>query len=247
MTKHELTPQEQKKANTKRIILLAVIGICLLVYFFVPSVNTKINTAVSTLFTTDINNVVEYIRGFGGYAVAVSFLLMVLQAIIAPIPAFIITLSNAAIWGWWRGAILSWTSSMVAAGICFWIARTLGRDAVEKLNTKSGIAKIEQFFERYGTNTIIIARLLPFVPFDPVSYVAGLTSMGFWEFFWATGIGQLPATVIYSYAGGQLTGGAQKMFIGLLILFGGSAIVTMAKKMYDEKYKDEETENPGNN
>ena len=39
--------------------------------------------------------------------------------------------------------------------------------------------------------------------FDLVSYAAGLTSMGFWGFFWATGLGQLPATLVYSYVGGN--------------------------------------------
>lgn len=223
------------KAKRNRYILLGIVIVCALVYFLVPSVKNWVNTSVNTLFTTDINNVIEYIRSFGGYAVAVSFLLMILQSIISPIPAFFITLSNAAIWGWWRGAILSWTSSMVGAAMCFYIARIIGRDIVVKLNSNSAVEHIEKFFDRYGTNAIVIARLLPFIPFDIVSYFAGLTPIGFWKFFIATGIGQFPATIIYSYAGGQLTGGAQKMFIGLLILFGGSAVVAMLKKMYDAK------------
>lgn len=223
------------KAKRNRFILLGIVIVCALVYFLVPSVKNWVNTSVNTLFTTDINNVIEYIRSFGGYAVAVSFLLMILQSIISPIPAFFITLSNAAIWGWWRGAILSWTSSMVGAAMCFYIARIIGRDIVVKLNSNSAVEHIEKFFDRYGTNAIVIARLLPFIPFDIVSYFAGLTPIGFWKFFIATGIGQFPATIIYSYAGGQLTGGAQKMFIGLLILFGGSAVVAMLKKMYDAK------------
>lgn len=231
------------KAKRNRFILLGIVIVCALVYFLVPSVKNWVNTSVNTLFTTDINNVIEYIRSFGGYAVAVSFLLMILQSIISPIPAFFITLSNAAIWGWWRGAILSWTSSMVGAAMCFYIARIIGRDIVVKLNSNSAVEHIEKFFDRYGTNAIVIARLLPFIPFDIVSYFAGLTPIGFWKFFIATGIGQFPATIIYSYAGGQLTGGAQKMFIGLLILFGGSAVVAMLKKMYDAKQEKNDSKN----
>ena len=231
------------KAKRNRYILLGIVIVCALVYLLVPSVKNWVNTSVNTLFTTDINNVIEYIRSFGGYAVAVSFLLMILQSIISPIPAFFITLSNAAIWGWWRGAILSWTSSMVGAAMCFYIARIIGRDIVVKLNSNSAVEHIEKFFDRYGTNAIVIARLLPFIPFDIVSYFAGLTPIGFWEFFIATGIGQFPATIIYSYAGGQLTGGPQKMFIGLLILFGGSAVVAMIKKMYDAKQEKNDSKN----
>ena len=50
---------------------------------------------------------------------------------------------------------------VVAAG--FWIARSLGREAVEKLCSKTGLATIERFFERHGDQSVLIARLLPFV------------------------------------------------------------------------------------
>ena len=189
--------------------------------------------------TLDINGVVEYIRGFGANAVIVSFLLMILQSIISPIPAFFITLANAAIWGWWKGAILSFVSSMLGAAICFYIARIIGRDAVVKLNSNTAVNSIEKFFDKYGANAIVIARLLPFMSFDLVSYFAGLTPVGFWKFFLATGLGQLPATIIYSYAGGTLSKGAQYMMIGLIIIFVGAALVSILKKMYDSKNKDE--------
>ena len=43
--------------------------------------------------------------------------------------------------------------------------------------------------------------------------------MSFSSFFIATGIGQLPATIVYSYVGGMLTGGAKLFVTGLLINF----------------------------
>ena len=39
--------------------------------------------------------------------------------------------------------------------------------------------------------------------------------MSFSSFFIATGIGQLPATIVYSYVGGMLTGGAKLFVTGL--------------------------------
>ncbi len=124
---------------------------------------------------------------------------------------------------------------MAGAAVCFYIARILGRDVAEKLTSKTGLSQIDEFFDRYGKNTILICRLLPFVSFDYVSYAAGLTSVSFWSFFIATGIGQLPATIVYSYVGGMLTGGAKIMVSGLLILFALSALIVMLKKIYKEK------------
>ena len=239
--REEKTPEEiaelKHKRKIQRIIALVIIGILLGLYFFVPSIKAKTNEAFSTISKLDIDVVVAYLRSYGKQAAVVSFILMVLQSIAAPIPAFLITLSNAAIFGWVKGAMLSWSSAMAGAALCFFLARALGRDAVERLTSKGAMESVDVFFERYGKYAILICRLLPFVSFDFVSYGAGLTNMGFWSFFIATGIGQLPATIVYSYVGGTLTGGAQKLFLGLLTLFALSIMIGIAKKVYNDKQK----------
>ncbi|WP_330399821.1 VTT domain-containing protein [Peptostreptococcus faecalis] len=241
--REEISPEEKAKIQASRkkqtIIALILIAICLGIYFFVPAVNKNINHAFSVLSQLDTKVVIEYIRSYGPMAAVISFILMVLQSIAAPIPAFLITLSNAAIFGWVKGAILSWSSAMAGAALCFFIARALGRGVVEKLTSKGAMESIDVFFERYGKFAILICRLLPFVSFDFVSYGAGLTGMSFWSFFIATGVGQLPATIVYSYVGGTLTGGAQKLFVGLLVLFALSIVIGILKKIYSDKHKDD--------
>ena len=64
--------------------------------------------------------------------------------------------------------------------------------------------------------------------------------MDFWGFFLATGIGQLPACIVYSYVGGMLTGGAKKMFIGLMCLFALAIIVMLIKQVYNASQKKKE-------
>ena len=239
--REEKTPEEiaelKHKRKIQRIIALIILGVLLGLYFFVPSIKAKTNEAFSTISKLDTDVVVAYLRSYGKQAAVVSFVLMILQSIAAPIPAFLITLSNAAIFGWVKGAMLSWSSAMAGAALCFFLARALGRDAVERLTSKGAMESVDVFFERYGKYAILICRLLPFVSFDFVSYGAGLTNMGFWSFFIATGIGQLPATVVYSYVGGTLTGGAQKLFLGLLTLFALSIMIGIAKKVYNDKQK----------
>ena len=224
-----------KKIVKPWVATLIILIVAFLVYFFVPTANSKINQMIFYLSSMNLDMIKVYILAFGIWAPITSFLLMVLQSVIAPIPAFLITLSNAAIFGWVKGAILSWSSAMAGAALCFYIARGVGRDAVEKLTSKFALKDIDGFFEKYGKHTILIARLLPFISFDLVSYAAGLTSMNFWSFFIATGIGQLPATIVYSYVGGMLTGGAQLLMSGLLILFALSIAIYVGKKVWNEK------------
>lgn len=189
----------------------------------------------SYLVKLDMEGLKEYILSFGIWGPVVSFLLMILQSVAAPLPAFVITFANAALFGWVYGAILSWSSAMAGAAICFYIAKFLGRNTVENLTSKFALDEVDKFFVKYGKHTILIARLLPFMSFDLVSYAAGLTSMSFASFFIATGIGQLPATIVYSYVGGMLTGGAKLMMTGLLTLFALSILIYVIKKIWDEK------------
>lgn len=212
------------------------------IYFFIPFVKININQAFFILSNVDVGMARDYILGFGIWAPIVSFLLMVFQSVVAPLPAFIITFANAGLFGWVYGAILSWSSAMAGAALCFFIARYLGRATVERFTSYKALNSIDNFFKHYGKYAVLIARLLPFISFDVVSYAAGLTSMGFWPFFIATGIGQLPATIVYSYIGGMLTGGVRTIVFGLLILFALSILLVLFKNIWKNKQRKEGNE-----
>lgn len=220
--------------HDKKLKIIAVI-VLVLAYLLITPVRDGVNQGISVLKKVDVESAKEYILGFGIWAPVVSFLLMVLQSVAAPLPAFIITFANAGLFGWIKGAALSWTSAMAGATICFYIARFLGRDVVEKLIPKAALEGTDRFFKNYGKYAILIARLLPFISFDIVSYAAGLTSMSFLQFFIATGLGQLPATIIYSYIGGMLTGSLKTFVFGLMMLFAISTLIIFLKKYWNDK------------
>lgn len=209
-------------------ISVPVLLVCL--YALAEPFRSAVNNSAGALKTLDVAAVKAYILSFGIWAPIASFLLMVFQSVAAPLPAFLITFANAGLFGWIYGAILSWSSAMAGAVLCFYIARWYGRKTVEKLTSRQALEHVDAFFAQYGNYAVLIARLLPFISFDIVSYAAGLTSMNFWSFFWATGIGQLPATLVYSYVGGMLTGGVKLFVTGLLILFSLSVLFALLKK-----------------
>jgi len=214
--------KERKRQLATGAVAVAVAGAA---YAFVPGIREWVAGAVDVLASGNILFVRDYLLSFGVWAPVVSSLLMILQSIAAPLPAFVITFANGLLFGWAWGALLSWSSAMAGAAICFWIARSFGRPAVEKLAGGSGALEVSDlFFQRYGDRTVLIARLLPFVSFDLISYGAGLTSISFRRFFIATGIGQLPATLVYSYLGQNLTGSVRILF--LIFLF--TAVVFVA-------------------
>ncbi len=187
-----------------------------MVYLLSETVRREINRGVSMLAAGDIGGVRDFILSFGVWAPIVSALLMILQALAAPLPAFVIAFANGLAFGAFWGGLLSLVSATAAAALSFGLARALGRSAVQGLIGKAGLESADRWFARYGVYAVLVARLVPIVSFDVISYAAGLTRMGFWGFLSATVLGMLPATLLYSYLGEQ----APQYVWVLLLAFG---------------------------
>lgn len=204
-----------KQAISATIVIIFFI----LLYFLFPGFHNFVVEGTKILSNADVNRLKSYLLSFGPWAPVISGCLMVFQSVIAPLPAFVITFANGLLFGAWWGTLLSWSSAMVGATLCFYISKIYGRPVVEKLVGKKSLEYADRFFDRYGEHAILIARLIPIVSFDVISYAGGLTSMRFWPFFIATGIGQLPATIIYSYLGEKMTGTVKVVFWVFLAVF----------------------------
>lgn len=232
-----------KVISSKRNVVIAAAALVAVavVYAFSPAVREWVAVATSVLARGDVQKLKAYLLSFGPWAPAISALLMVFQSVVAPLPAFVITFTNGLLFGAWWGALLSWSSAMAGAALCFWIARSLGRPTVERLVGGSRALDVsDKFFDRYGDRTVLIARLLPFVSFDIISYGAGLTPISFWRFFVATGIGQLPATLVYSYLGQNMTGSVRVIFwtfVALLVLI---VLVPSLKPLWERRFMSRE-------
>lgn len=228
--------------KTQLIIWCLVIAASAISYLASPGVRNFVSEAYDVLARTNpkdieggIRSLRSYLLGFGIWAPIVSSVLMIMQMIIAPIPGQFITFTNGLLFGVWWGTLLSWSSAMAGAAICFGIGRAFGRTVVEKLVGASSLKMVDRFFDRYGTHAILVARLIPFVPFDPVSYGAGLTSIGFWRFFIATGIGQLPATVVYSWLGHNMTGTIRYVFMAFIIALALAVVLSALNARFQKR------------
>lgn len=136
-----------KNSNARyRIAIGMTLFALLLAWWLIPGVNEFMQRSLAAFATLDQQAIERFIDSWGPQAALVSFALMILQAIIAPLPAFLITFANASLFGAFWGGALSWVSAMAGAALCFFIARALGRDAVEKLTGKSVLQSTDGFF-----------------------------------------------------------------------------------------------------
>jgi uncharacterized membrane protein YdjX (TVP38/TMEM64 family) len=192
-----------RKKTLAAAILVSVIGlVSVLGWWLFPE---RIQQMISLFSVESIQHLVDFLRSLGWIGPLVSIGLMMLQSIIAPLPSFVIAAANGMVYGIFWGTVISWIGGMAGAMLNFWLARRLGYGYVQKLAKKSKVlGRIDQISGKNGFAVIIIARLLPIVSFDAISLLAGLSSMRLAAFLIATGIGQIPGTLLYVILGHDL-------------------------------------------
>jgi uncharacterized membrane protein YdjX (TVP38/TMEM64 family) len=187
------------------LLKVAVLGLVITAYFFLPGLQHCVSMVFSYLRHHDFDGLRHFILSYGIWAPVISILIMALQSLFPLVPGLAVTISNAWIFGWHYGALYSWTGALLGAILDFGIARWYGRPLVERLVNMRYLSIFDCFFQRHGILAVFITRLTPVIPFKIVSYGAGLTAITVWQFMLATGVGQMPAIVLYSVLGEHLT------------------------------------------
>ena len=143
-----------------------------------------------------------YYLGFVG--ILIFIIVMAIQGLIVPIPSEIVLLATGIIWGVFGGGVMGIIGSMAAALLCFYISKKGGRPLVKKFVGDKAIDLADNFIHKYGMGAIIVARFLPFIAFDPISYASGLVDMDVKKYSIGTLIGSIPRAFFYSWLGSIL-------------------------------------------
>jgi uncharacterized membrane protein YdjX (TVP38/TMEM64 family) len=163
------------------------------------------------------------VEGAGALAPAVFVLLLVAQAVLAPLPAPALAFAGGYLFGTFWGFVLTWLGALLGGVLCFAIARSLGREYVARSTRLQGL---DRRVEEHGAVIVFVLRLIPVVSFDVISYAAGLTGISFGRFFAATALGMTPGTFVFVYVGGAPPGP------GLYAALGGLAVLALGAYAY---------------
>ncbi|MBC8016242.1 MAG: TVP38/TMEM64 family protein [Sporomusaceae bacterium] len=177
------------KVGLSVVILMAVL---LLVHF----------VGVSRLTPEAIRNL---ILSFGWWGPVVYIILYTIRPLLL-FPAIILTLAGGLAFGPWWGTVYVVLGGLLGACLCFAIARSLGQEKTKKYFGK--FPQIRAFDDQvieHGFRTILFMRVVPIFPYDPVSYLAGLSNIRFRDYTAATAIGMIPGAFAYNVLGYSLT------------------------------------------
>ena len=177
------------KIGLSVVILIAVL---LLVHFF----------GVSRLTPESIRNL---ILSFGWWGPVVYIILYTIRPLLL-FPAIILTLAGGLAFGPWWGTLYVVLGGLLGACLCFAIARSLGQEKTKKyLGKFPQIRAFDDEIAEHGFRTILFMRVVPIFPYDPVSYLAGLSNIRFRDYAAATAIGMIPGAFAYNVLGNSLT------------------------------------------
>ena len=177
---------------------LIIISLWMIWYIYLGGGETLLLTIVVEWFINPI-----YLLGIIGFFLF--FIVMAIQGLLVPIPSELVLLAAGMIWGIVGGGIMGVIGSMAAALLCYYVSRKGGRPLAEKFVGKSAISMADDFIHKYGMSAIVVARLLPFVAFDPISYTAGIVDLDVKKYAIGTFIGSIPRAFFYSWLGASLT------------------------------------------
>jgi uncharacterized membrane protein YdjX (TVP38/TMEM64 family) len=139
------------------------------------------------------------IESFQAGGLPLLFVMMIIQAI--AIPSELVLIAGGLAFGFPFGWLVGALGSIVAAVLGFYISRKGGRSLAIKLVGERGIKFADNWFNRWGVWAVLLGRFAPFIPFDAISYSAGLTSMKLKNFMVPTIIGTLPRALFYTSLG----------------------------------------------
>jgi len=156
----------------------------------------------------------EWVEGLGVLGPLV-FVLGYAIAVVAFVPASLLTLAAGAIFGVAKGTAYVFVAATLGASLAFLVSRYVARSAVERrVAGNERFAAIDRAVGEQGRKIVFLLRLSPVFPFNLLNYALGLTRVRFADYAIAS-IGMLPGTLLYVYSGkvagdvAALAGGAE--------------------------------------
>jgi uncharacterized membrane protein YdjX (TVP38/TMEM64 family) len=175
----------------------------------------------------------------------VLFILLYVVAAITLAPAFLLTFSAGAVFGLWRGTLLTFVGASLGASAVFGVAAPLARSRVLRwIDRDPRVAATRRAVVRDSAWIMFLLRLSPLVPYNLLNYALALSGVRFRDYLVAL-VGMFPAITMYAYYGkvaGDVTRIAAgvspprgteyyaMMVIGLIATFAATHLIGRAAK-----------------
>jgi uncharacterized membrane protein YdjX (TVP38/TMEM64 family) len=157
------------------------------------------------------------------------------------VPVTVFVAVGAAVFGPYLAFACVCPGALAGAVISYLTARRLGRHFVYPL-IGDRLRKYDGLIERNGFKAVLFLRLM-FVPFAPLNYCAGLTKVRFWDYFFATALGEVATIFVTTFFIGEirdiwLSGDRGRLFFARMALYLGFLVaLAIIARLVQRKYE----------
>ena len=143
----------------------------------------------------------DWVGELGVFGLVV-FAIVYAVAAVLMLPGSLLTLAGGATFGLLPGFATVLIGATLGASLAFLVSRHLARRRVEAwVKTNPKFNAIDEAVAKEGWKIVALTRLSPVFPFNFQNYAYGLTSVSFWQYVIASGLGMIPGTFLYVYLG----------------------------------------------
>lgn len=167
------------KKNDSALKICLIISLCFL-FILVLLLIFKLTGILEELSSAE--KIQNLLSKYKGWSYAVFCFLEILNVVVLPIPALILHIAGATVFGPWLAFLLAFLSVFIGSVIAFLIGRVFGKKVVIWCVGKEITEKYRKLLNKNGKIAFILMQLLPFFPDDVLCFVAGISTMT-WKFF----------------------------------------------------------------
>jgi uncharacterized membrane protein YdjX (TVP38/TMEM64 family) len=221
-----LHPEAVPSVPVRRRLLLtfaALAAAALVIWTVEP-----LRTALSHVLHGDVDALQAQLRSLGAWGAFVVVALILAHAVIF-FPAEIVNATAGLAFGFWVAFPIVMVSWVLSGLIAYWLGRIAGRPLAVRLAGEKRVATAEGLIDRSGAPALLLSRLVPFVPFSLVGYLAGAARVPLWRYTWTTFVGVMPITAAATYLGHALDNLSASdpllwVAIGVMVLLTGLTV-----------------------
>ncbi|WP_394223766.1 VTT domain-containing protein [Alteromonas gracilis] len=185
--------------NPRRRSIMILIGLAIIAVL--GGLMFWASQSISWLSSESINAFLEKSRGT--YFALPTVLLVYVVGGILFFPVTVLSLAVAAIFGPIWGPIYGMIGALMSSAITFGIGKFLGNAGLKKIGGPK-VAAVDAKLKRSGIVGVAAIRMLPIAPFSLVNLVAGISSIGIFQFLIGTFLGMFPPMIAKGLVGDSI-------------------------------------------
>lgn len=175
----------------------------------------------------------EWLDSFGWKSIPVFIALQMLQVVVAAIPGEFVQIAGGYVYGTFLGTLYSLIGIVTGSVLVFFVSRLLGYSLVRMFVSEKNLEKFEFMMNSSKSEMVMFMLfLIPGMPKDILTYIAGLTPVKPLRFFLIITIARFPALLASSYIGSNLQ---QQNYLAVIILSAAALVLFVAGILLKDK------------